>query len=596
MDSQNDEISGIDLLEKSIEKIIHPAFLCKVKKDNCYDLKIISCNQIFLNRFNLSRLEVIGSNYNLLFENIDFGYISDSQMQYGNLLKAIKTFNPAISNISINHPRSTKKIGDFKIIFTPSDFKIGDSLYCTFIFEELLAIEHQFEERTIETLTHNLDRAIQNERVLHQISNLIACDLAIKEVADDIAKIVFNHLKIDRCIFYDFNEDKIDFVVEYDDGKSKSITKNEKGEETLEAISRYISFHHEISNNFNLEERRGNAIFSSSNVRNDLRFEKVSDICLSYDIVAQISVVTAFNSQINGGLFIHQSSVRDWTTEEIELIEMIANQFSIAVDRSFSITKVLISNQNLIVKTQELKKALKQEKEMRQMQNNFVTIVSHEFKTPLQIIDSTRELLSRKLKTQGQGTIDVSIEKALAKIKNGVIRMNGLINSTLNLSKLEMDNGDITLNKQDFSIKALIADIIERNHTLANDKLITITADISDFPEIYNGDQKLLDHCFSNIITNAIKYSRNNSSVKINGFLQDKKLILKVADSGIGIPKNDIPNIGKKFFRAANTLLVSGTGIGLFLTKYFVELHNGSVLIESELDIGTVISVELPLS
>ena len=113
---------------------------------------------------------------------------------------------------------------------------------------------------------------------------------------------------------------------------------------------------------------------------------------------------------------------------------------------------------------------------------------------------------------------------------------------------------------------------------------------------MYNGDQKLLDHCFSNIITNAIKYLRNNSSVKINGSLQNKKLILKVTDSGIGIPKNDISNIGKKFFRAANTLSVSGTGIGLFLTKYFVELHNGSVLIESELDVGTVITVELPLS
>ena len=248
----------------------------------------------------------------------------------------------------------------------------------------------------------------------------------------------------------------------------------------------------------------------------------------------------------------------------------------------------------MIAKTQELKKALKQEKEMRQMQNDFVAIVSHEFKTPLQIIDSTRELLARKLKTMG--IVEESIDKALAKIKSGVVRMNGLIESTLNLSKLEMSNGDIALNKKDFSVKALINEIIERNYTLASNKLINIEIDIAAFPEIYNGDQKLLDHSFSNIITNAIKYSKNNSLVKIKGFLQDKKLVLKVTDSGIGIPESDVSNIGKKFFRATNTLSVSGTGIGLFLTKYFVELHNGSVLIESVLDVGTTVTVELPIS
>jgi signal transduction histidine kinase len=325
----------------------------------------------------------------------------------------------------------------------------------------------------------------------------------------------------------------------------------------------------------------------------DLRFKKVDDICREFGIVSQILVITAFDGKINGGLFVQQSTPRNWTTEEIELIEMIAEQFSVAVDRSFSISKVIVSNQTLLEKTLELKKTLKQEKEMRQMQNDFVAIVSHEFKTPLQVIDSTRELLLRKLRAHG--IVDESIDKCLLKIKSGVVRMNGLIQSTLNLSKMEMDNGDIAVNKQDFNIVASINEIIERNRTLAIDKSIEIKVDISAFPQVYNGDQKLLDHCFSNVISNAIKYSRNNTVVTINGFIDDKNLTLKVIDSGIGIPKEDIQNIGKKFFRAKNTLSVSGTGIGLYLTKYFVELHNGSVLIESELNIGTTISVMLPI-
>lgn len=594
MDSPNQEILGVGFLKESIEQITYPAFLCEAKKNNYYDLKIISCNQAFLNRFNLSSAEVIGSNYDLLFEEIDLSSISDFQVQYSHLLKAVKNFYPIIVNLSLNYPGNTKKIGNFKINFTPSDFKIEDNLYCTFVFEELSEVDLQFEERTIQRLAHNLDRAIQNERILHRVSNLIASDLAIKEVSGHIAKIICDHLKVDRCIFYDFNENKISFVVENNSSGSNPITRNKDGEETLEVISPYIDFHHKLSSNFHLEERKGNIMLSSTDIGNDLRFKKIDDICLSYNIVAQIAVTTAFDGKINGGLFIHQSSAREWTVEEIELIEMIADQFSVASDRSFSISQVLISNQNLIAKTQELKKALKQEKEMRQMQNDFVAIVSHEFKTPLQIIDSTRELLARKLKTMG--IVEESIDKALAKIKSGVVRMNGLIESTLNLSKLEMSNGDIALNKKDFSVKALINEIIERNYTLASNKLINIEIDIAAFPEIYNGDQKLLDHSFSNIITNAIKYSKNNSLVKIKGFLQDKKLVLKVTDSGIGIPESDVSNIGKKFFRATNTLSVSGTGIGLFLTKYFVELHNGSVLIESVLDVGTTVTVELPIS
>jgi len=575
MDSSNEEISRVALLEKSINEISHPAFLCETKKDGCYDLKIISCNQAFLKRFNLSSSEVISSNYDLLFEDIDLGSVSEFQMQYSKLLKAIKNFHPVFINISINYPQTVKKIGDFKIIFTPSDFKYRDNLYCTFLFEELSEISNQLENQTIQTLAHNLDRAVQNERVLHRVSNLIASDLPIKEISEYIAKIICNHLKIDRCIFYDFNENKINFVVEYNAISSSSITKNKNGEENFGVISRYIDFHHKLSNNFNLEERRANTMLSFSNIGEDPRFAEVNDICLPYNIVAQISAINAFENQINSGLFIHHSSIREWTVEELELIEMISDQFSVASDRSFSIAKVLISNQNLIAKTQELKKALKQEKEMRQMQNDFVAIVSHEFKTPLQIIDSTREVISRKLKIQG--IVDESIDKCLAKIKSGVVRMNGLIESTLNLSRMEMDNGDIALSKKDFNIRILITEIIERNQTLASNKSITVEVDVINFLEIYNGDQKLLDHCFGNVITNAIKYSKNNSLVRIKGFLQDKKLILKVTDSGIGIPESDIRNIGKKFFRATNTLSVSGTGIGLFLTKYFIELHNGCV-------------------
>jgi hypothetical protein len=98
----------------------------------------------------------------------------------------------------------------------------------------------------------------------------------------------------------------------------------------------------------------------------------------------------------------------------------------------------------------------------------------------------------------------------------------------------------------------------------------------------------------TNIISNAIKYSKNDSTVKISTRTGEKKVLIKVVDQGIGIPQDDLASIGKKFFRAKNSLAVAGTGIGLYLTKYFIELHGGSVLIESEINVGTSISVILP--
>jgi signal transduction histidine kinase len=272
---------------------------------------------------------------------------------------------------------------------------------------------------------------------------------------------------------------------------------------------------------------------------------------------------------------------------------VISEQFAIAIDRSHAIDKVIIANSQLLEKTLELRKTLKEEKRIRQMQSEFVAMVSHEFKTPLQIIDSTRELVSIKLKKFS--IEDLSVDKYLIKIKNAISRMNSLIQSSLNLAKIEMNEGGIEAEMNDFGIKNLITEIIEKNSTLASEKNIQIITELNDLPEFYKGDAKLLDHCFTNVITNAIKYSKNNFPVKIIGGQDGKNIFVKVIDSGIGIPKEDIANVGRKFFRAKNTLAVSGTGIGLFLTKHFVELHNGSVNIESTLDVGTTATITLPI-
>ena len=136
---------------------------------------------------------------------------------------------------------------------------------------------------------------------------------------------------------------------------------------------------------------------------------------------------------------------------EIEMLEIIANQLTVAISRFFSIQKVLSINQELIQKSQELQNSLDKEHEMRRMQNEFIALVSHEFKTPLQIIDSTRENLSRKIKNLNLN--DDAINKGFERIKTGVFRMNGLINSTLNLAKMENSESAIKVNLSQINLR-----------------------------------------------------------------------------------------------------------------------------------------------
>lgn len=584
-------LAGVLALKKSLFKMDMPAFLCRINPEQAYYLEIIYYNDRFSKEFNLKDKKILGNNYDFLFDNIDCEY-SENHLQYIELLKAVKNFKTSQVNIDI---KNNSKITNYHIEFHPSSFK-DDCRYCILTFESNNSEKSNETVRSKESmdssmpLVKSLERKLRNEKVLRMISNIIVSDIPLKQIADQISNILLNHLRVSRCILYDYQEGNTGFISESCDKNSRSMIGSDGG--SLSPIRDYINFQNGLFKDFNLEES-SNTTMICNDVENDSNFEVISDVCQEFRIKSEISIITTFNSNVNGGLFLHHSNPTNWDVGEVEFLEIVAEQFSIAIDRSHSLDKVMEANQNLLQKTLQLRKSLKQEKKMRQMQTEFVAMVSHEFKTPLQIIDGTREVMARKMRNIAPN--DTSINKFLDKIKNGVSRLNSLIQSNLDLSKIEMNQDAIKVNIEEFSLSELLSDILEKNSNLASDKKIKVNYDFSNLPEKFNGDQKLLDHCFTNVITNAVKYSNNNSAVEISTSIKDNAVIIRVSDSGIGIPQEDIANIGKKFFRAKNTLAVSGTGIGIYLTKYFIELHKGSVLIESQLNVGTTISISLPL-
>jgi signal transduction histidine kinase len=590
-----EELDPIANLKKSLEEKAEALILCAAKKNNPNYFSVVFANKKFSEVFSTPLHNLIGKNYDFLFTDLDFDYSSEDHMEYIRLIKSVKDFHSCSVIIST----SDSQIGyRLKVDFNPIVNSDGESgRYATFAFTKIESefLENDFSKKETraanQNLMKNLERTLRNERLLRQVGSLIISDLGIREIANEIAKTLCEHLKVDRCILHDYEKGEANFVVEYCDKYAAKILKDKSDPQALKTMSDYINFQNRFFTKFGKSDKK-TSMTIVDNVSSDRNFAAVQDLCEKFAIVSQIAVTTTFNEKINGGIYIHQSSVRNWLADEVELIEMVANQFSIALDRSKSIERVMISNHALIEKTLQLKEALKHEQEIRQMQNEFVALVSHEFKTPLQIIDGTRELLSRKIKNLG--IEDEAITKGFDRIKGGIQRMNGLIHSTLNLAKMESGDGKIRVEKQIFDLKAFVLDVIEKNSNLAANKKITIVTRIDELPIEFNGDQKLLDHSVTNIISNAIKYSKESTTVKILAKSSPTKVAIRVIDQGIGIPKEDLAHIGQKFFRAKNTLAVAGTGIGIYLTKHFIELHGGEFQIESELNVGSAVTVVLP--
>ncbi len=584
--------SLLEVLTKELDAREDAAILCESKKNNPNYLSIIHANKKFCDIFSYELFNLVGKNYDFLFADFDADYYSEDQIEYVRLIKSVKDFHPCsiLINLPIKNSEEPKRL-KFKVNFSPLKSAPHELTHCAvFTFEKIEIANEVFVNEKPKNniiLLQNLERKLRSESLLREVAYSIISDLPIKDIARNIAKMISEYLKIDRCIVHDYQDGVTNFVVEFYDKNIKQIV----NDDNFELLMDYISFQNEFYEEFGAKARRS-SVAACDNIANDENFSKIRNICEKFSIGAQISITTTFNGKVNGGIYIHQSEPRTWLADELEMLEVIADQFSIAIDRSVSIEKVMVSNHALMEKTMQLKEALKQEQKMRKMQNEFVALVSHEFKTPLQIIDSTRELLVRKLKSLAIS--DEGVEKSLERIKSGIQRMNGLIHSTLNLARMEEGENNIKVERENFDLRKFISDIIEKNSNLAVNKNIEIVTKINELPQEFFGDAKLLDHAFTNIISNAIKYSRNNTTVKILAKANDKKVAIRVIDQGIGIPKEDLQNIGQKFFRAKNTLSVAGTGIGLYLTKHFINLHEGDVVIESEMNVGTSVTVTLP--
>ena len=229
------------------------------------------------------------------------------------------------------------------------------------------------------------------------------------------------------------------------------------------------------------------------------------------------------------------------------------------------------------------------EKELNQLKTRFVSMASHEFRTPLSSIQLSATLIDKYTPKQ-----DIeNIEKHTGKIKNAVGNLTTILNDFLSLEKLEA--GKVEVHPTWFSIINFAEEIVEEMQLISKQDQHIIYEHKGISAQVFL-DINLLKNSVINLISNAIKYSGENTMIQFNSILKDDELLIEIKDNGIGIPETDLHNLFEPFFRAHNTGSIPGTGLGLNIVKRYVSLMNGNVACESAQNIGTTITLKFPFT
>jgi signal transduction histidine kinase len=239
-----------------------------------------------------------------------------------------------------------------------------------------------------------------------------------------------------------------------------------------------------------------------------------------------------------------------------------------------------------------LKTALNSEKEVNKLKSRFVTTASHEFRTPLSTISGSTELMEMYISEISNLNLAEKYEKHINRIKKEINRMVVLLNDTLILEKQSL--GKYSYNPSNFSLSLYLSNFVNEYYSQKIDNK-RIKLIMPDLPMDIRSDSQILTHIMSNLLDNALKYSDENTTVKLKVELLSSGIQISIIDQGIGIPEDEQVHLFESFFRASNVIGIVGTGLGLTIVKQFVELLNGTITYTSALNKGSEFTITLPL-
>ncbi len=282
--------------------------------------------------------------------------------------------------------------------------------------------------------------------------------------------------------------------------------------------------------------------------------------------------------------FIHDLSLQKEAEDKLK--HHAAHLEELVAERTKSLKKTV---EELSAAKEEVSLSLEKEKELGQLKSRFVSMASHEFRTPLSSIQLSAALIDK----HAQPYKNDHIGKHVAKIKIAVGNLTTILNDFLSLEKLEAGRIEPTFSK--FDLVKLAEEITEEMQLVAKQNQSIIYQHTGTHRTVYL-DLNLLKNCVLNLIANAIKYSGENTFIEFNTEVNEKECIITIQDNGIGIPENDQKHLFEAFFRAHNTGNIPGTGLGLNIVERYTSLMNGQVHFKSSVNLGTLFILTFPIA
>ena len=288
----------------------------------------------------------------------------------------------------------------------------------------------------------------------------------------------------------------------------------------------------------------------------------------------------------------HRKEIEQSMMKQQEQLEKVSNEMRMlnaeleakVEERTIILKEAL---QRLEQSQEELSEALDKERQLNEIKSRFVSMASHEFRTPLSTVLSSASLLNKYTTTDDHPRRTRHIEKIKASVK----QLNDLLEDFLSLGKL--DEGKVQVGLNEFSLEELVQDTIDEMKGLVKENQQIIYTQSGK--EMIVSDKKMVRNVLINLISNAAKFSDKDSSIRLSTSVNNDEAVISVQDEGIGISAEDQEHLFSSFFRGKNALNIQGTGLGLHIVKRYIDLLGGRVDLESELDKGTKVTLSIPI-
>jgi two-component system, LuxR family, sensor kinase FixL len=280
--------------------------------------------------------------------------------------------------------------------------------------------------------------------------------------------------------------------------------------------------------------------------------------------------------------FIHDMSHQK--EAENRLMQYTQHLEELVKDRTVTLNETIDA---LTQAKEEVSNTLEKEKELNQIKSRLLSMASHEFRTPLSTIQLSASLIQR----YAENINNPKIEAHVYKIKSAIANLTIILDDFLLLEKAESNK--ITLQICSFDLQDFIKEIIGELKLLTKkkQKLISLPGNKAILVKL---DKNLLKNCIINLVSNAIKYSGEETEIELWTSINTSTITINIKDNGIGIPEEDHQHLFEAFFRAHNTGNIPGTGLGLHIVSRYVKLMNGTISFKSAVNKGTLFTIELP--